>query len=376
MALINTAMPDNGLYIGLISGTSVDGVDSILVSFEGNKPNILATHFEESSLDLRESVLSLCEGSNISLSRLGQTDVAIGIWFAKAVNKLLESANISADKIRAIGSHGQTIWHHPTGDNAFSLQIGNPNYLAQLTGITTIADFRQRDIAANGQGAPLAPLFHREVFQNKFIDRAIINIGGIANVTILSANGSCFAFDTGPGNVLMDYWIGKNHQQRFDQKGNWAAGGNSDKELLGYLLDDPYFALKPPKSTGRELFSGAWLERKMGKLGKSITAIDVQATLADCTVSSIANALSGICRPQEIFICGGGAHNDLLVDKIAYSAPQAKIATTEKLGIDPDWVEAIAFAWMAKKTLAGEAVDTSPFTGANKPLILGGIYKA
>lgn len=369
-------MPKNDLYIGLISGTSVDGVDCILASFENNKPNLLATHFEKSPTDLREKVLALSEGENISVTNLGETDVAIGIWFAGAVNKLLTNANVRADQVKAIGSHGQTIWHQPLGDNAFSLQIGNPNHIAQLTGITTIADFRQRDISANGQGAPLAPLFHREAFQSETIDRAIINIGGISNVTLLSANDACLAFDTGPGNVLMDYWIGKHQQKRFDERGDWAAAGASDEKLLNSLLDDPYFDLQPPKSTGRELFNGPWLERKIGRLGKSLAAIDVQATLADCTIDSIVQALNGIYRPQEIFVCGGGANNDLLISKITRANPQSNVATTVKLGIDPDWVEAISFAWMAKKTLAGEAVDTSPFTGSKKPVILGGIYAA
>lgn len=369
-------MSQNELYIGLISGTSVDGVDCALVSFEDNKLNLLATHFEESSTDLRKSVLSLCEGTSISLTSLGETDVAIGKWFAGAVNEILSKANLGANEIKAIGSHGQTIWHQPAGENAFSLQIGNPNLIAQLTGISTVTDFRQRDIAAGGQGAPLAPLLHREVFQSESIDRAVVNVGGIANVTMLPANGACLAFDTGPGNVLMDYWIGKQQQKRLDENGDWAASGSSNKALLNCLLNDPYFPLQAPKSTGRELFSGPWLERKLGELGKQIEAKDVQATLLECTVDSISDAIRDLFSPEEIYVCGGGAHNNALMSKLKTTIPSASVFTTSELGIDPDWVEAIAFAWMAKQTIAGKKIDTSPFTGAKKPVLLGGIYPA
>ncbi|NKB35252.1 MAG: anhydro-N-acetylmuramic acid kinase [Pseudomonadales bacterium] len=367
-------MSDNDLYIGLISGTSVDGVDCVLVSFDASKPELIASHFEESPASLRDSILMLCEGTSINLPSLGDTDVAIGKWFAGAVNNLLAKAKVSASDVRAIGSHGQTIWHQPAGDNPFSMQIGNPNTIAQLTRITTVADFRQRDLSTGGQGAPLAPLLHREVFQSDSIDRAVINIGGIGNVTMLPANAASLAFDTGPGNVLMDYWIGKHQQKRFDEKGEWAATGSSDKDLLHRLLNETYFALAPPKSTGRELFSGPWLERKLGELGKTINPADVQATLVDCTVNSIADAISGLFPPEEIYVCGGGAHNELLMNKLESASTQSSVFTTSQLGIDPDWVEAIAFAWMAKQTIEGKKIDTSSFTGASEPVMLGGIY--
>ena len=367
-------MLKNDLYIGLISGTSVDGVDCVLVSFTDDKPDLIASYFEESSTELRERILTLCEGTTFELHTLGETDVAVGKWFATAVNNLLASAKVKAANIRAIGSHGQTIWHQPTGDNPFSQQIGNPNIIAQLTGITTVADFRQRDMAVGGQGAPLAPLLHRQVFQSRSVDRAVINIGGIANVTLLPTNGACLAFDSGPGNMLMDYWIGKHQKKRFDKNGEWASTGSGNKELLARFLNDSYFELCPPKSTGRELFSGPWLERKLEEFGQPIEPVDVQATLIDCTVESIVNAVSGLFSPEEIYVCGGGTHNEVLMSKLKSAMPYAKVFTTSQLRIDPDWVEAISFAWMAKQTIEGNKVDTSAFTGASEPVVLGGVF--
>ena len=227
-----------------------------------------------------------------------------------------------------------------------------------------------------GQGAPLAPLLHREVFYSDSVDRAVINIGGISNVTLLPANGAPLAFDTGPGNVLMDYWIGKHQQQRFDKNGEWASSGKADKDLLNCLLNEPYFALSAPKSTGRELFNGPWLERKLGELGKTIDAADVQATLLDCTVAGISNVVGDLFPPQEIYVCGGGAHNSELMNKLAIANPESSVSTTSELGIDADWVEAMAFAWMAKQTIEGIKIDSSAFTGASEPAILGGIYQA
>ena len=369
-------MSDNDLYIGLISGTSIDGVDCSLVSFADNKPTLVATHFEETPSALRENILTLCEGTSISLHMFGDTDISIGHFFADAVNRLLREAKVGAADIRAIGSHGQTIWHQPTGDNPFTLQIGNPNTIAQLTGVTTVADFRQRDMTLGGQGAPLAPLLHREIFCSGSVDRAVINIGGISNVTMLPCNGAALAFDTGPGNVLMDYWIGKHQKKRFDKNGEWAGTGKSDKDLLNCLLNEPYFSRNAPKSTGRELFNGPWLERKLGELGKAIAPADVQATLLDCTVASISNDISGLFPPQEIYVCGGGAHNLVLMNKLAIANSQSSVATTNELGIDADWVEAIAFAWMAKQTIEGIKIDSCAFTGASEPAILGGIYQA
>ena len=363
-------------YIGLMSGTSVDGVDCVLVQFQGDQPKLIASHFEPIEPGLREDILQLCSGENNELALYGNTDVAIGQLFAKAALTLLANEEIERTAIRAIGSHGQTVFHHPQGDTRFTLQIGDPNSIAQLCGITTIADFRRRDMAAGGQGAPLAPVLHRNCFQSATSDRVVLNVGGIANITVLNKDGTCLAFDTGPANVLMDYWIGKHQQKNYDKNGDWAAGGNIIQPLLELLLDEPYFSKAAPKSTGRELFNGLWLEEKLYKLGQELAVVDVQATLLRVTVDSIVNAISKASKPSEVYVCGGGAHNKAFMDGLQARLSDCSILSTAELGIDPDWVEAIAFAWMAKQTSEGRTIDTTPFTGAAQATVLGGIYKA
>ena len=375
ITLIKSIVMSREFYIGLISGTSIDGVDCTLVAFEGTRLELVATHFEESKTSLREHILELSHGTGISLSLFGETHVAVGKIYANAVQKLLRKTRISAKDITAIGSHGQTIWHKPTGKNPFTIQIGDPNTIAQNTGITTITDFRQKAIVLGGQGAPLAPLVHRELFLHDNFDRAIINIGGMANITALPANGACFAYDTGPGNVLMDYWISKNQEKRYDENGSWGASGECNKDLLKYLLADPYFSLKPPKSTGRELFNKHWLKGKLREYGKPIKPKNLQATLSALTATSIANAVSDFCSTSEVYICGGGVHNKFLMENLRAVIPNPVIKTTQSLGIDPDWVESVTFAWMAKQTIENRQVDTTAFTGSAKPSILGGVYK-
>lgn len=369
-------MSHSDLFIGLISGTSIDGVDCVLVRFDGGQPEILASHFKPAATTLRDNVLRLCEGTNLNLPLLGETDIQIARFFAAAVAELLQRAGVDANQVGAIGSHGQTVWHQPTGPAPFSLQLGDPNTIAELTGITIVADFRRRDMAAGGEGAPLAPLLHRNVFQSDTRDRTVVNIGGIANVTVLPANGECRAFDTGPGNVLMDYWIGKHQQQRFDAGGHWAAQGNSHAGLLAGLMNEPFLTRSPPKSTGRELFNGPWLERKLGALGEQLPAVDVQATLLKFTVDTLVNAVNDLFPSWETYVCGGGAHNKTLMRALQAALPQGMVDTTAALGVDPDWVEAVCFAWLARQTLAGQPVNTQPFTGARKPVLLGGIYRA
>jgi anhydro-N-acetylmuramic acid kinase len=361
-------------YIGLISGTSVDGIDCVLVDCEQRVPRLV--HARGASLDrqLRQDILRLCEGDNIDLPMLGQTHIRIGQQFAAAVNALLEEAEIDASRVRAIGSHGQTVWHQPDGEAPFTLQLGDPNTIAQLTGISTVADFRGRDMAAGGQGAPLAPLLHRQAFHSQNVDRAIINIGGISNITVLPRQGDCLAFDSGPGNVLMDYWVNKQLGKDFDENGEFASQGMFNLSLLNALLDEEYLRREIPKSTGRELFNGQWLEGKLRDLGP-IKPEDVQATLLTFTVTTLVSGLSRYSAPQEIYICGGGAHNKALMEELGKVASDYSVLTTAELGIDPDWVEAIAFAWMGKEAIAGRPIDTSPFTGAKEPVYLGGIYR-
>ena len=362
-------------FIGLISGTSVDGIDCALVDFSTDQPQLIATHCHSYPAALRDDILRLCEGGQVSLSELGQTDIQIGRYFAEGVQELLQSAGIDAGEITAIGSHGQTVWHQPEGDYPFTLQLGDANTIAQHSGITTVADLRGRDMAAGGQGAPLAPLLHRAVFHSPNVDRVVINIGGISNITSLPRDGDFLAFDTGPGNVLMDYWIGKHRQQKYDENGAWAATGQFNLTLLNALLGEAYFTKPIPKSTGRELFNGDWLEAKIKQCQINISPEDVQATLLTLTATSIVSALNTISTPQEIYVCGGGAHNAALMNEITKIASDISVSSTSELGIDPDWVEAIAFAWMARETIAGRAIDTRAFTGASEPVILGGIYK-
>ena len=363
-------------YIGLMSGTSVDGVDCVLVQFQGDQPKLIASHFEPIEPGLREDILQLCSGENNGLELYGNTDVAIGQLFAKAALTLLANEEIERTAIRAIGSHGQTVFHHPQGDTRFTLQIGDPNSIAQLCGITTIADFRRRDMAAGGQGAPLAPVLHRNCFQSATSDRVVLNVGGIANITVLNKDGTCLAFDTGPANVLMDYWIGKHQQRNYDKNGDWAASGNIIQPLLKLLLDEPYFSKAAPKSTGRELFNGLWLEEKLHKLGQELAITNVQATLLRFTIDSIVNEIRKTSQPAEVYVCGGGAHNNAFMNGLQARLSDCSILSTAKLGIDPDWVEAIAFAWMAKQTSEGRTIDTTPFTGAAQATVLGGIYNA
>ena len=367
-------MPSSHYYIGLISGTSVDGVDCAIVDFKSDSPELIAAQTIPYSNTLRDDVLRLCGGENLSLSFIGQTHKALGDAFANTANKVLVDAGLKAEDIEAIGSHGQTVWHEPAGEHPFTQQLADPNTIAYRTGIKTVADLRGMDIAAGGQGAPLAPLLHRAVFHSQNIDRVVVNIGGISNITALPRSGSCLAFDTGPGNVLMDYWINKNVGEQFDSNGEWAASGQMQPLLLNTLLDDRYFRQDPPKSTGRELFNGIWLEAKLGELASEFKPEDVQATLLTFTATSIASDILRHGSAEEVYICGGGAHNAALMQELTNVLGDVPVTSTSKLGIDPDWVEAIAFAWMAKSAIEGVTVDTAAFTGAQSPVRLGGIY--
>lgn len=369
-------MSDPGLFIGLISGTSVDGIDCALVDFGGPLPTLVATHFVEFQPALRNSVLSLCKGSNISLKELGKTHVQLGQEFGQAALALLDKSGTDRHRVAAIGSHGQTVWHQPDGEYPFTLQLADPNTIAWMTGITTVGDLRGRDMAAGGQGAPLAPLLHREIFHSANVDRAVVNIGGISNITVLPRTGRCLAFDTGPGNVLMDYWIGKHQNKAFDEDGAWAASGQFSLTLLNALYDEEYFSRPVPKSTGRELFNGDWLESRISKTGLQLKPEDVQATLLTFTVTTIVSEISRHCAPTELYICGGGAHNGTLIRELGKVASDYSVSSTADLGVEPDWVEAMAFAWMAKLAVDGVAVDTADFTGARERVPLGAIYRA
>ena len=362
------------LFIGLMSGTSIDGVDCSIVAFENNRVEIISSYFEECPRELRENILTICEGSKVSLKFLGETDIAVGKLFASVVNKQLKETKIIPKAITAIGSHGQTIWHQPHGNYPFTMQIGDPNVICRQTGITTIAGFRQKDVATGGQGAPLAPLFHREFFHSSYRDRVIINIGGMANITILPKEGGCSAYDIGPGNVLMDYWNLKKQGTRYDKNGEWAATGQYSQELLQDMLEESYLKKSPPKSTGRELFNGVWLENIISRYDRNLRPEDVQATLSVFTSKCIADAVNNLAQDPEVYICGGGVHNSCLMNDLKSSIEESAVMTTTALGIEPDWVEAATFAWLAKKNINGEKLETAPFTGATDPCVLGGLY--
>jgi len=368
-------MSSRALYIGLMSGTSLDAIDVVLVDLASPAPSLIATHSHPIADDLRGAILKLCTGDVPSLPALGETHIALGELFAEASLRLLELAGIAAEEVLAIGSHGQTIWHQPHGGKPFTLQIGDANTLAELTGITTVSDFRSRDMAAGGQGAPLAPLLHQHQFASALTSRAIINIGGISNITFLIPATPAFAFDSGPGNVLMDGWIAQHRGRKFDENGSWAREGVVHRALLAKLQQEAFFSKGPPKSTGRELFNSAWLATKLESLDEPVAPVDVQATLAQLTIQSLVNALHEHGDPEEIYVCGGGAHNRTLMDGLTNALATRTVSTTEALGIHPDWVESIAFAWIAKQTLDGRAMETSGFTGARAPVVLGAIYQ-
>lgn len=360
------------LYIGLMSGTSVDGIDAALVDFSENFPKVIATHYEPYPTPLKEKILALCQQGSNEIERMGELDSLLGKEFARAVNDLLSKQSLQPSAIQAIGSHGQTIRHHP---QQFTLQIGDPNIIAAHTGITTIADFRRKDIAHGGHGAPLVPAFHRHVFARIETNRAIVNIGGIANITILAPHRDVIGFDTGPGNVLLDAWIKLNRNESHDAKGAWGQTGTVQQKLLQQFLADAYFQESPPKSTGRERFNLTWLQQHLHGQGYSPT--DVQATLVELTAYSIMNDISKFIQNGEVLICGGGAHNDYLMSRLNEIAhPNIAVHSTQKYGINPDWVEAVAFAWLAKQTLKRQAGNLPSVTGAAKATVLGGIYFA
>jgi anhydro-N-acetylmuramic acid kinase len=366
------------LFIGLMSGTSVDLIDAVLVEFsdvEPSKPRILTSLGHPIHPPLRDAILALCAPGPSELDRAGQLDRQLGQAFAEATLTLLARAGVEAADVHAIGSHGQTVRHRPPGTVAspFTLQLGDPNTIAALTGITTVADFRRRDMALGGQGAPLMPAFHRAVFATDR-NRAVVNIGGMANITELGADGSVRGYDTGPGNALLDYWIGLHQGLPFDRDGAWSASGRAHPELLNRLMADLYFAAKAPKSTGRETFNASWLEQACA--GLELAPVDVQATLAEVTASSIAEGVHLFADGGELLICGGGAKNKDLLARLRRRLPTWSIASTGSYGIDADWLEAVGFAWLARQTLRGLPGNCPGVTGAREETILGAIHPA
>lgn len=360
------------LYLGLMSGTSLDGVDAVLADFSAPGFRLLATHHDAFDRDMKSRLLAIHDPGADELHRAAELSNALAMRYADAVLELLGESGVDPGRVAAIGCHGQTVRHCPV--LGFTVQLGNAALLAEATGITVAADFRSRDIAAGGQGAPLVPAFHAALFADPTVDRAIVNLGGIANVTSLPARGAVTGFDCGPGNMLLDAWCERHLHQAFDRDGAWAATGRADRRLLQALLAEPWFALRPPKSTGRELFNLGWLERRLA--GGEAPA-DVQATLAALTVSAIAQALERECPgAREVYLCGGGARNPALASGLAQALAPRKVAATDALGLPAEWVEASAFAWLARQALRGEPGNLPAVTGARGPRILGAIYRA
>lgn len=362
-------------YIGLMSGTSMDAIDTVLVKFENNTIDIIAYEQYPIDDDIRQAVRKLSAAS--SIDEISAYDFILGHLFADAVLKIISCVDIPAEKISAVGSHGQTILHLPDAEQPRTLQIGDANIIASKTGITTIADFRRMDMAAGGQGAPLAPAFHAHYFRPEKDERVILNIGGIANITLLTTapDTGVIGFDTGPGNGLLDDWNRQIHGTGFDRDGSWAAGGNPDQELLSHFLNDPFFSLPPPKSTGRDYFNLGWLQHKLTQLGKTVSDTDIQTSLLHLSAQSIANAIrEHASNCKEIFVCGGGIHNVHLMKCLKSLLPKTKIESTEIVGINPDAVEALTFAWLAKQRLEGKPGNLPSVTGARKNVLLGAIF--
>ncbi len=357
------------LYIGLISGTSVDGIDAALVRFQDHQPHLLQHHLHPYPSAVKIALQALFVPGANEIDRMGELDVAVGELFAEAALTLLDKAGIAPQQVHAIGSHGQTIRHRPSAFHPFTLQIGDPYRIAARTGIDVIADFRRRDMALGGQGAPLAPAFHRAFMGSPAENRVLLNLGGIANITLLPVDGrQPVAFDTGPANGLMDAWIQLQKGLAFDANGQWAASGRADSALLELLLDEPYFRQPAPKSTGKELFHLEWAQARANLHQHDATT--VQATLLALSTHSIAQAIRSVGGCDRVLVCGGGAHNAALMGQLG-DLLGIPVESTASIGIDPDWVEAMTFAWLARCHVRGELLDLGPFTGARQPAILG-----
>ena len=359
-----------GLYAGLMSGTSLDGVDGVLVDFSANAPRVVASTHQPFDDRLRADLLALsCPGDD-ELGRSARLGNELARRYAAVVGALLERAAARRQDVVAIGCHGQTVRHRP--DQGYTLQIGNAALLAELTSLRVVADFRSRDVAAGGQGAPLVPAFHAAMFACRDEQRAVLNLGGIANLSLLARDGGVTGFDCGPGNCLMDIWAARHLGLPFDRDGAWAGGGQVIPELLKQLLGEPYFSAPAPKSTGRELFHDGWLNRQ---LPPGVVPRDVQATLTELTARSVAAALAGF-EAQRLIVCGGGVHNTFLMRRLEALLAPAPVEPSDRHGIDPQDVEAAAFAWLAMQAVDGQPANLPAVTGAQGPRVLGAIYPA
>ncbi|PMJ89781.1 anhydro-N-acetylmuramic acid kinase [Vibrio sp. 10N.261.55.A7] len=363
------------LYIGVMSGTSMDGVDTALVRILGNEIELLEHDEYPMPETLKNDLLNICIGQQTDLKTVGEIDHQLGNLFSEAVLQLLDKSDISASDVTAIGNHGQTVFHQPTGDQPFTMQLGDANIIAAKTGIDTVADFRRKDMALGGQGAPLVPAFHSTIFRAENSTVIALNVGGISNISVLRPNDTVLGYDTGPGNMLMDAWGQKHTGHKFDKDAMFAKQGQLIEPLLELLLKEPYFSMPAPKSTGRELFNLPWLENKLSTFD-DIATHDVQRTLCEFTAVTITNE---VLRYQsgdapELLVCGGGGRNPLLMTRLAELLPKWQVASTRSKGVDADYMEAMAFAWLAQRRVHGLPSNLPEVTGASKLASLGVIY--
>lgn len=365
------------VYLGLMSGTSLDAIDAVAVNFHNEQPVLLGTHSLPLPADLRADILALTQPGDNEIERLGAVDVVLGRLFADCANQLLAKLELKPEQIKGVGSHGQTIRHRPLKQEPFTLQITDPNVIAERTGLMVVADFRRRDVAAGGQGAPLVPAFHEAILRTSKCNRVVVNLGGMANVSVLPAddNQTVYGYDTGPANVLMDAWCQHILHQPYDKNGAWAASGQVIPRLLTDMLAHDFFAKPPPKSTGREDFHLEWLLDKLTKY-PDLPPADIQSTLLALTCQSLADAIVATGFDDgEIWLCGGGAFNQELWSRLAAKLPSFSLHSTSEINIAPSWVEAAAFAWLARQTINGLSGNLPKVTGAAGYRILGGIYQ-
>ncbi|WP_202304318.1 anhydro-N-acetylmuramic acid kinase [Dryocola clanedunensis] len=365
----------SGRYIGVMSGTSLDGIDVVLAAIDEHLVVQLANHSHPIPLALKNAILAICQGQQLTLSQLGQLDHRLGTLFAEAVQTLMDKQGLTYADVVAIGCHGQTVWHEPKGEAPHTLQIGDNNRIVARTGVTVVGDFRRRDMALGGQGAPLVPAFHHALLAHPTESRMVLNIGGIANLSLLIPGKPVKGYDTGPGNMLMDAWIWRQKGKPYDEDAQWASSGKVVLPLLQQMLSDPYFASPAPKSTGREYFNYGWLERQLSAF-PGLAGEDVQATLTELSAVTIAEQvlLCGGC--ERLMVCGGGSRNPLLMARLAGLLPGIEVGTTDEAGISGDDMEALAFAWLAYRTVSGLPGNLPSVTGASEASVIGAIFPA
>jgi len=365
------------LYIGIMSGTSMDGIDAVLVDFSYGNANVIQKYSEPFPVNLKEKLDKLLQTFQTDLLTLGEIDHQLALCYAKTVNNLIEKAGVHYSKIKAIGCHGQTVFHSPLSNYPFTMQLGDGNLIAANTKITTVTDFRRMDMAMGGNGAPLTPAFHNAFLNSTKEKRGILNLGGIANLTITAdQETNVIGFDSGPANCLMDSWIYKIKNEKFDNGGNWARSGKIIPELLGSMLKEEYFQKPAPKSTGRELFNLNWLNNHL-KLLPTYQDADVQSTLLELTAVTVSNSLiKSNHKLDAIYTCGGGAYNNYLLERFQYHMPNVKISTTDELGVSVQLVESTAFAWLAMQRINKQSGNLPSVTGASKDALLGAIYES